>query len=81
MPSFKYVKVPADDSQPIVEVTLEYEEDRIVQCLTEKLQDYFRNIGGAVNDKELFKSQVRLAGIELRNALLCCDASRSLKNA
>lgn len=58
MPSFTYVKVPADDAEPITEETLTYTDDQLVQCLTEHLQAYFRLKGGQKGDKAIFRQQV-----------------------
>jgi hypothetical protein len=59
MKSFCVIKVPADDAIELSEEKIEYNDGNIVQCLTERLQDYYRLIGGS-GDKELFKEQVCL---------------------
>lgn len=57
MKSFRIVKIPADDSVELSEESIQYTDASIVQCLTEKLQDYYRAIGGS-GDREVFKEQV-----------------------
>lgn len=78
MPSFKYVKVPANDAEPVEELEIEYDDDRIVQCLTESLQAYFRNIKGDKNDPELFRQQVYTPLLPCMYFPWCCVTFKML---
>ena len=59
--SFKYVYIPADDTCPMEELTMEIPEGKEMECLLDVLKDHFRNaksVGSANEQKEIFKKQL-----------------------
>ncbi|KNC79230.1 hypothetical protein SARC_08365, partial [Sphaeroforma arctica JP610] len=59
--TFKYVKIPADEKEPCEELSMTYTDATEIQCLTEKLQNYYRERKGAADsaaEREAFKKQM-----------------------
>ena len=58
---FKYVYIPADDTCPMEELSMEIPEGREMECLLDVLKDHFRNsktVGTANEQKAIFKKQL-----------------------